>query len=988
MRTKKILSLALASLMAVAVTFTACKEDAPEEPLLTIAPTAPISVNAEEKTVELTVTSNVKWTATVTPADAAAWCTLDKSSGATNATVKVTIKANTTTSERTATITFSGSDVKSTAVTVKQSAATAELSAEGVNVTDIAAEGSTDATINVTGNVDWTATTDDEWIHIASGSPGSGTGTVTLTIDENATESLRSGTVTITGTGVEPVLIEVTQVAADPAPAPSLSLGKENISGVPAAGDNSQTITVTSNVDWSVASNEDWVIFTSGETGSGNGTIELNIGANTALGSRSATVTVSARGVEDQKVNITQLGVAPVLTAAPTSLTDIAAAGTTTDIAVTSNVEWTASVTIGSEWIHITSGSPGNGTGIVALTIDENATEILRSGTVTITGADVEPVLIEVTQLAASTEPEPEAALHAEGANVTDIAAAGSTEATINVTGNVEWTASVTTGDEWIHITSGSPGNGTGIVTLTIDQNTNETSRAGTVTITGADVKPVLIEVTQVAAATPPPASVLTAAPASLSDIAADGTTTDIVVTSNVAWTASVTGDNTNTWIELGSPQFAEGNSGNGTFTVTIKPNGVGAAARNSTITLSSDADVNDVPIAVAQLKGADATLSLNPTTISDVSADGDNAKTIAVTSNTNWTAESNEKWVVISSGNTGNGDGTIKLSIDKNEVTESRSATVTVTASGVEPQLVGITQKAAIPAGPAIKITSATAIDAVPAVATDENTKTTYTIAFDAAQAWSAEVTGGDAGWLSIDPASGSAGNGQSVVVTVNYFKGVSSNISKVRFNGSSDYDVTVTDNYASAVVEHSGKYWAPTDVLDPGQFVPVIKLNGKAYQWNRNIGYTVPIGYTSKLIPLPDGMSSWPNQYQFTYKEMDYPAYASGQTWTDTPCPAGWSMPDLTAITTLLPNGNNGVINDDGVKYWTNTNCPGLIFPAAGEIKNEGTFDKPGSGNPRYGMWGTGESSKEKGHRRRMDSNSQTDYDKHAGNYVRCYK
>jgi hypothetical protein len=223
-----------------------------------------------------------------------------------------------------------------------------------------------------------------------------------------------------------------------------------------------------------------------------------------------------------------------------------------------------------------------------------------------------------------------------------------------------------------------------------------------------------------------------------------------------------------------------------------------------------------------------------------------------------------------------------------------------------------------------------------------------------------------------------------------VDYFKGSSALSSKVRFTaGGSDYDVTVTDDYASAVVAHSGKDWAPTDVLDPGKFAPVIALKGKAYQWNRNIGYTVPDGLAANAaIPLPDGMASWPTSAAFTYNGADYSAYTSGQAWTSTPCPTGWSMPDYAAVNTLL--GTGGTINNSGVKYWTNTNCPGLIFPAAGEIKNNGTFDLPGSGNPRYSMWGTDERADNGGQakRRRMDSNNSDNADKHTGGYVRCYK
>jgi hypothetical protein len=699
MRTKKILSLAFASLTAVAVTFTACKEDAPEEPLLTVAPTA-ITATAEGKTEDLTVTANTNWTATVTPTEAAAWCTLDKSSGATNATVKVTIVANTTTNQRTATITFSGSDVKSTAVTVTQSAAAVVLSATGVDVTDIAVAGG-NATINVISNVDWTAESNQNWVTITSGNTGSNDGTIALNIGENTTIESRSATVTVSASGVEPQMVNITQQAL----APALSLNPSTIPDVSATGDNTKTIAVTSNTNWTATSNQSWVTITSGNTGSNDGTIALNISANTVTESRSATVTVSASGVESQMVSITQQAVAP--------------------------------------------------------------------------------------------------------------------------------------------------------------------------------------------------------------------------------------------------------------------------------------------------------TLSLNPSTIPNVSADGDNTKTIAVTSNTNWTATSNQSWVTITSGNAGSSNGTIALNIGANTATESRSATVTASASGVESQMVSITQASAIP--PVIINVNTPSISAVPAVATDENTQTRYTITFDATTAWNAAVTGES--WFHIDGNnSGAAGTGQALTIVIDYFKGSNTLSSAVHFTasgggGNSDYDVIVTDNYASAAVvdydhyDNSPRSWAPTDVLDPGQFAPVIKLRGKAYQWNRNIGYTVPVGLAGNApVPLPNGMSSWPTADEFSFNGITYPEYVEGQSWTETPCPSGWSQPNHQIILGLIPDGGD-INNDIGgvVKYWTNTKCPGLFFPAAGEIRNNGTYDMPGSGNPRYSMWGTDENSANygtQGKRRRMDSNNSENALKETGGYVRCYK
>jgi titin len=66
-----------------------------------------------------------------------------------------------------------------------------------------------------------------------------------------------------------------------------------------------QTFAITSNTDWSISSNQSWLTV-SPASGSGDRTITVTAGANTAATQRTATITISGTGASTQYVNVTQ----------------------------------------------------------------------------------------------------------------------------------------------------------------------------------------------------------------------------------------------------------------------------------------------------------------------------------------------------------------------------------------------------------------------------------------------------------------------------------------------------------------------------------------------------------------------------------------------------------------------------------------------------------------------------------------------------------
>ncbi len=141
-------------------------------------------------------------------------------------------------------------------------------------------------------------------------------------------------------------------------------------------------ITAGSGCAWSVASNStSWLTLPYNPTGSGNGTLNYYVAANTAGTSRSGTLTVMG-----QTFTVSQAAAVPcTYSISPTSQSFTSAAGTGS-VAVTagSGCAWTS--TSNASWITITGGSNGTGNGPVNYSVAANTSTTARNGTLTIAG--------------------------------------------------------------------------------------------------------------------------------------------------------------------------------------------------------------------------------------------------------------------------------------------------------------------------------------------------------------------------------------------------------------------------------------------------------------------------------------------------------------------------------------------------------------------------------------------------------------------------
>jgi hypothetical protein len=159
----------------------------------------------------------------------------------------------------------------------------------------------------------------------------------------------------------------------------------------------SRVFTVTSNIDWQVASDQTWCK-TNITSSKGNSPVVATFETNTAIGQRSALLTFSAVGVSNQIVVVTQAGTEPpVLTITPDNQNVTNTAGTTT-FTITSNVSWTA--TSDQTWCTITNTS-GTGNGTFNVNYEANTTNSQRIANLSITGLGLSAKTVTITQQSA-----------------------------------------------------------------------------------------------------------------------------------------------------------------------------------------------------------------------------------------------------------------------------------------------------------------------------------------------------------------------------------------------------------------------------------------------------------------------------------------------------------------------------------------------------------------------------------------------------------
>ncbi len=253
---------------------------------------ASVSVNASGTTCGWTAASN------------ASWITITSGTGATGSGgVYYTVAANAGSSSRTGTMTVAGQTY-----TITQDGSTCTSS---VTQNFGASGGTGSLKVTTPSSCTWQATTTDTWITITSGATGTGTGSVNYSVQANTTAAARVGSMSVAGQ-----TWSITQDAGGTTCSYSISPTSQTVSA--SAGTGSVSVTTTAGCSWVATSNAGWISVTSGSSGSGNGTVNYSVTANTTTSQRTGTITIAGK-----TFTVTQDAASsgsPAIAVSPTSL--------------------------------------------------------------------------------------------------------------------------------------------------------------------------------------------------------------------------------------------------------------------------------------------------------------------------------------------------------------------------------------------------------------------------------------------------------------------------------------------------------------------------------------------------------------------------------------------------------------------------------------------------------------------------------------------
>lgn len=469
------------------------------------------NANASSGTVTVTAGPACSWTA----ASSASWLSVDSgASGVGGGSVAYSAAANTTNAARTGTLTIGGR-----VFTMTQAAPTCAATLSHTSVSLTAASAFRTVNVSTGGACAWTATSSVPWITIASGASGTGLGSVSYSVAANTSSASRTGTVTISGE-----TITVSQAGG----ACTVNLSPISITLGGGATASSVAVSAPAGCPWTVSSSQAWLGVTSGASGSGDGTVNYTVAANTTSTSRMGVLTIGGRSF-----TVTQSATTCTATLTSNGIFVGPTASTYTVGVLAGDCSWTASSSV--PWIAVSTTS-----GLANLSIAANPTASSRTGTVSIAGR-----AFTVTQSGECDVTVSPTSLSVGG---------GAVMTSVFVTAGLGCGWSASSPVAWITL-SATGGTGSGMISLTVAPNTSTAPRSATLTV--GDNAVVLTQ----AGAT----CNYSVSPASLS---VSGGTRQITVTApaGCAWSAT----SNVTWMT-----FPSGPSGSGTapLTVQFEPN-------------------------------------------------------------------------------------------------------------------------------------------------------------------------------------------------------------------------------------------------------------------------------------------------------------------------------------------------------------------------------------------------------------------------------
>jgi hypothetical protein len=298
----------------------------------------------------------------------------------------------------------------------------------------------------------WTAASHAAWITVTAGASGNGPGSVRFSVPAHGGPT-RTGTMTVAGR-----TFTVTQQSGCTA---ALAAGSASFAAGGGAG--GVAVSAPAGCPWTAASDPAtaWVRITAGAGGTGDGRVDFVVDSNSGP-ARSAALAIAGLPFTVHQSSGCTYTISPASQA-------MGSAGATGSVAVTTSGSCTWSATSALQWISITAGASGTGSGNVLFSVAANAGPA-RTGTLSVAG---QTFTVEQASGCAFTIAPTAQSFEVVG---------GSGTIAVTTGDGCAWTASSPV--EWVTITTGATGTGSGSVTFLVTPDTGA-ARSATLTVAG-----------------------------------------------------------------------------------------------------------------------------------------------------------------------------------------------------------------------------------------------------------------------------------------------------------------------------------------------------------------------------------------------------------------------------------------------------------------------------------------------------------------------
>ncbi|MBF0337943.1 MAG: DUF1566 domain-containing protein [Nitrospirae bacterium] len=169
-----------------------------------------------------------------------------------------------------------------------------------------ASGGSYDMTVETSDNMGcaWMAYANKSWIKLNDNYESAVKSVFSYTVEPNTTTSSRTGKIVFKN--IEAVITQDGQTSPTPTPTPMITptptpncsttaIGPSSNNFTATGGSGSVSVTANTGCTWNASSNASWITLTYGLSGSGNGTVNYTVAANTSTTSRTGTMTIAGQ---------------------------------------------------------------------------------------------------------------------------------------------------------------------------------------------------------------------------------------------------------------------------------------------------------------------------------------------------------------------------------------------------------------------------------------------------------------------------------------------------------------------------------------------------------------------------------------------------------------------------------------------------------------------------------------------------------------------